>query len=93
VEVDPADVVSVPVDYEAQKMRVCKYKVIAQSEAPIQDILVNRNPEIDTDEDSEDDCGDDIEYCERCDEEVDYCECEWCTACDHFIDDCTCECE
>lgn len=28
VEVDPSDVVAVPVDYENSKMRVCKYKVL-----------------------------------------------------------------
>lgn len=28
VEVDPADVVSIPVDYDQAKMRVCKYKVL-----------------------------------------------------------------
>lgn len=28
VEVDPSDVVSVPVDYQNSKMRVCKYKVL-----------------------------------------------------------------
>jgi hypothetical protein len=30
VEVDPADVVAVPYDYKFSKMRVCKYKVLAQ---------------------------------------------------------------
>jgi hypothetical protein len=30
VEVDPADVVAVPVDYNASKMRVCKYRVRAE---------------------------------------------------------------
>jgi hypothetical protein len=29
VEIDPADVVSIPVDYNNQKGRCCKYKVIA----------------------------------------------------------------
>jgi hypothetical protein len=29
VEVNPADVVAVPVDYDSAKMRVCKYKVIS----------------------------------------------------------------
>lgn len=28
VDVDPKDVVSVPIDYDRQKMRVCKYKVL-----------------------------------------------------------------
>jgi len=30
VEVDPADVVSVPADYDGQKCRVCKYTVVAE---------------------------------------------------------------
>lgn len=30
VEVDPADVVAIPVDYNNTKMRVCKYKVIGE---------------------------------------------------------------
>jgi hypothetical protein len=30
VQVDPADVVSVPIDYNGQKMRVCKYKVLRE---------------------------------------------------------------
>lgn len=32
VEIDPADVVAVPNDYNGQKMRVCRFKVIAESE-------------------------------------------------------------
>lgn len=30
VEVDPRDIVSVPVDYNGEKMRVCRYKVIGE---------------------------------------------------------------
>lgn len=32
VEIDPADVVAIPVDYNNTKMRVCKYKVIGEYE-------------------------------------------------------------
>jgi hypothetical protein len=40
VLVDPADVVSVPNDYEDQKMRVCKYQVLKQVTEPVKDPLV-----------------------------------------------------
>ena len=35
VEVDPADVVSVPADYNAQKCRTCKYKVLFEMTEPL----------------------------------------------------------
>lgn len=34
-EVDPRDVVAVPIDYDSQKMRTCKYKVVGIAEKPI----------------------------------------------------------
>jgi hypothetical protein len=40
VEVNPADVVAVPYDYNFSKMRVCRYKVLAQIEPKeIPDVL------------------------------------------------------
>lgn len=41
VEVNPKDVVSVPLDCECQKMRVCAYKVIANYESEVKDAVVN----------------------------------------------------
>ncbi|MEO7099055.1 MAG: hypothetical protein ABI162_06815 [Luteolibacter sp.] len=35
VEIDPADVVSVPADCEFQKLRTCKYKVVAVYNGPV----------------------------------------------------------
>lgn len=35
-EVDPRDVVSVPVDYNSQKMRTCKYKVIGETKESLE---------------------------------------------------------
>jgi hypothetical protein len=35
VEIDPADVVSVPSDCECQKLRTCKYKVVAKYDGPL----------------------------------------------------------
>lgn len=37
VEVNPKDVVSVPQDYNAQKLRACAYKVISEYTAPLDD--------------------------------------------------------
>lgn len=39
-EVDPADVVCVPYDHSAQKMRVCKYKVVGFRNAPLKGGLI-----------------------------------------------------
>jgi hypothetical protein len=40
VEVDPADVVAVPIDYNQGKMRTCRYKVVKVINAPRQEKLV-----------------------------------------------------
>ena len=37
VEIDPADVVSIPTDCEFQKLRTCKYKVISEFERPLEE--------------------------------------------------------
>lgn len=38
VEIDPADVVTVPRDYNGQKMRVCKYNVVRLCESRLDDV-------------------------------------------------------
>jgi len=40
VEIDPADVVSIPTDANFSKMRVCKYKVLASYEGPLPETYV-----------------------------------------------------
>jgi hypothetical protein len=55
VEVNPEDVVTIPYDYDSQKMRVCKYKVLTATEAPRSEIVID-------DEDLESDYSDDQEY-------------------------------
>ena len=40
VEVDPSDVVAVPTDYNGTKMRVCRFKVVAESQGLIDKPLV-----------------------------------------------------
>lgn len=39
VKVDPADVVSVPLDYNGQKMRVCRYTVMSEYTGPLPESL------------------------------------------------------
>ena len=41
VEIDPADVVSVPADCNCQKLRCCKYKVIGEYTGPLPDTYTN----------------------------------------------------
>jgi hypothetical protein len=44
VEVDPADVVAVPTDYNGTKMRVCRFKVAALCEQMRTEALYNKSP-------------------------------------------------
>ena len=66
VEVDPADVVSVPEDCECQKLRCCKYTVVAEYSGPMPDTLTT---EFDSDEDDED------YICHQCGNPTDDCTC------------------
>lgn len=65
VKVNPAHVVSIPTDYNNQKMRVCEYEVIALSKSqPRQELHVfddNSNMDIDQDNDGFEDDEDDDE--------------------------------
>jgi len=58
VEIDPADVVSIPTDYDGQKARVCKYSVVSTCAGLMCDSMVAANnpyaalaPQVDDDED------------------------------------------
>jgi hypothetical protein len=84
VEVDPTDVVAVPTDYNGTKMRVCKFKVVAESQGLIEKPLVPSSYEVPADvdyDDSEDEwdgscpsCGEyDVagaNYCPNCGESL-----------------------
>lgn len=64
VEVDPADVVAVPIDYNSAKMRVCRYVVLNVVEQESSDVLrANVNDDdcedLDDDEDFDEDADDD----------------------------------
>ena len=86
VEIDPADVVSIPTDCEYQKLRTCRYKVISEFERPLEE-YIPYDSSLDTDdvdlwEDDDDDgnfacsgCGWNRHMCEECDYCVDCCDC------------------
>jgi len=44
VEVNPRDVVAVPPDYNQQKMRVCRYRVLRRAEREIQELVYRKTP-------------------------------------------------
>jgi hypothetical protein len=88
VKVNPEHVVSVPVDYNDQKMRVCQYTIIGELPndklEPIKDQLWN-------DEDESEDCGCDCQdccyddhcgYCEDEEEDDEECDCVQCSCMD-----------
>lgn len=92
VEIDPADVVSIPTDCEFQKLRTCKYKVIAECERPITEYVYPSDYTTEYDDDidrewNEDD--NDTETCNGCGYQYNsYCvECEQCGDCCECDDD------
>ena len=86
VEIDPADVVSIPVDCEFQKLRTCKYKVVGEFERPLTEPLYESRYETDND-DEVDDYWNDDEYpiCSEC-EEQSYGNCSECNCCEGCCD-------
>jgi hypothetical protein len=84
VEINPADVVSIPTDCNFQKLRTCKYKVVGEYERPLEEAIYPSRYETDDDDDvdlwgneEEDDLcsGCNMEYNSWC------CECEQCGGC------------
>jgi hypothetical protein len=75
VEVDPADVVAVPTDYNGTKMRVCKFKVVAESQGLIEKPLVTSSYKVPYNEIDSVDCPacgefnvEGLNYCPNCGE-------------------------
>lgn len=54
VEIDPADVVSVPDDCSCQKLRTCRYKVVGEYEVPLDNNYNNNYSSEDWHDDSDD---------------------------------------
>lgn len=72
VEVDPADVVAVPTDYNGKKMRVCKFKVLNVVTSERDEVLYNQSRFQDDFEDEyEDEDEDDCDACYYCGQEID----------------------
>ena len=81
VEVDPSDVVAVPTDYNGTKMRVSKFKVVAESQGLIDKPLVNSAywtslPEVESEDQLDGvctNCGEEDQYgsfCSNCGESL-----------------------
>lgn len=86
VQVDPADVVSVPVDYHAQKMRVCKYSVVAEYTGPLDSntygtVVTVNDPDDDDDYFPDDDDTEESDECPCCGEPIDSEYWEFCPSC------------
>jgi hypothetical protein len=90
VEINPADVVSIPTDCQFQKLRTCKYKVVGEYEIDLNDPMyasrfqTDQDDDVDVwnDEEEEDLCsGCNMEYNSWC------CDCEQCGGCCNCDDD------
>lgn len=76
VEINPADVVSVPEDCSCQKLRTCKYKVVGEYEVPLNDNYHNAFGKEDWNDDCEEDFGEDSD--EESFFEEEQCRCPFC---------------
>ena len=91
VEIDPADVVSIPTDCEFQKLRTCRYKVVAECERPLTEHVYESrfNTENDDDVDEEWDDESSCPECDCCSSDCDNCDCcNDCCECDDDDEDC-----
>jgi len=78
VEIDPADVVSIPTDCEFQKLRTCRYKVVAEYERPLDELVYESRFSTENDDDVDEEWDDDELSCSECDccsIDCDYCNC------------------
>ena len=87
VEINPADVVSIPTDCNFQKLRTCKYKVVAEHELPLTSPVYASRYE--TEQDGDVDLWSDEEeefLCSACNMEYN----SWCMDCEQCGDCCEC---
>ena len=84
VEIDPADVVSIPTDCEFQKLRTCKYNVVAEYERPLTEALYPSNYDTDYDDNVDREWDDTYNSWSDCGN----CNCGDCACCDN-----SCDCE
>ena len=84
VEIDPADVVSIPTDCQFQKLRTARYKVVAEYERPLDEHVYESRFSTENDDDVDDEW-DDESSCTECESySIDCDECNCCNDC------CTC---
>ena len=78
IEIDPADVVSVPSDCDCKKLRCCKYRVASVYDGPLPDTYTADYsvPTVDGVNDSPPE-DEDTEICDECGENVDDCSCDF----------------
>jgi len=82
VEIDPADVVSIPTDCEFQKLRTCRYKVVAEYERPLDEHVYESRFSTENDDDVDEEWDDDELSCSECDCcSIDCDECNCCNEC------------
>ena len=82
VEIDPADVVSIPTDCEFQKLRTCRYKVVAEYERPLDEHVYESRFSTENDDDVDEEWDDDELSCPECDCcSIDCDECNCCNDC------------
>ena len=84
VEIDPADVVSIPTDCEFQKLRTCRYKVVAEYERPLDEHVYESRFSTENDDDVDEEWDDDELSCSECD----CCsiDCDYCICCNECCD-------
>ena len=87
VEINPADVVSIPTDCQFQKLRTCKYKVVGEYEIDLDDpVYASRfQTEYDDDVDVWND-EEEEDLCSSCDSEYS----SWCMDCEQCGNCCDC---
>ena len=87
VEINPADVVSIPTDCQFQKLRTCKYKVVGEYEIDLDDPMYASRFQTEYDDDVDvwnDEEEEDL--CSSCDSEYS----SWCMDCEQCGDCCDC---
>ena len=88
VEINPADVVSIPTDCQFQKLRTCKYKVVGEYEIDLTDPMYASRFQTEDDDDVDlwdDEDNDQYPTCSDCGEES-YGNCEECDCCEGCCD-------
>lgn len=85
VEIDPADVVSIPTDCEFQKLRTCRYMVVAEYERPLDEHVYESRFSTEHDDDVDEEWDEDYPTCCECGEDS-YGNCDDCDCCDGCCD-------